>query len=128
MKASLLEIVFFLGVIALNLLYYKQIQAFFRKIYTFFEKRVENKYGLICPIATRHWPYGFDYMVLERRQNSYRCYFYDKEPELWIDTEDGSSHWFSQCPYQVQAGKDIPFGPVTKEYEFFGQEALKWKR
>jgi hypothetical protein len=129
MRAKLKDYLIFLGVILANLLFYKQIQRFFRSIYERFEKRVTNKHGLECPIALRHWPEGYNYMVLIRAtyKSRYCVWFFNKDPEFWLE-ENGSSYWIAQYPYNIKYGKDIPFGPATKHFDsqYLGQ--LKWER
>ena len=127
MKANLIEITVFLAVIILNLLFYKDILRFFRKIYASFEKKPVNQYGIVCPVALRHWPKGFNYVVLDKRKSFYRAYFFDKEPELHKD-EDGVFYWYAKYPYQVQSFIDIPFGPATKFFDEQYLGNLKWSR
>lgn len=128
MKPSILEFVFFIGFIAINLLFYRQILAFFSGIYRRFEKRVTNEHGIVCPIATRHWPEGYDYMVLEKKGKGFRVLFYNAKPTY--ANLSSEPFWFSNDnygSYKVMAGIEVPLKAISK-WEGENLSLLVWKR
>jgi len=127
MKANIYEIAILIAIIVLNLLFYKDILRFFRKIYSSFEEKPVNRYGIVCPVALRHWPDNFQFMVLDKRKTFYKVYFFDKEPEMHVD-EDGVRYWYAKYPYNIQSYIDIPFGPATKVFDANDEKILKWQR
>lgn len=128
MKPSFIEIVFFIGIIAINFFYYEKIAFFFRSIYLRNEKRIKNVHGIECPIATRHWPKGYNYMALERKEDGYRALFFDAEPQyanLGVE-----SFWFSNDnygTYKVLNGIEIPLEAITK-WDGKNISLLKWEK
>jgi len=123
MKTLLLEGAIFFAFIALNLIYYKQVLAFFRTIYKKFERRNVNEHGVECPVPLRFWPEGYDYMVLDKRNTFYRAYFFNREPQLWTE-EDGQQYWIAEYPYEIKSFKDFEVERFMK----IPLDFLKWKR
>lgn len=128
MKPSILEVAFFIGIIAINLYYYPQILKFFRNIYRRFEKHITNEHGIPCPVATRHWPEGYNWMVLEKKEDSFRALFYNAKPTY---ADLGSDcFWFSNDnhgSYKVLAGVEIPFEAVSK-WSGKNLSLLRWEK
>lgn len=128
MKEKLLEAAIFLGFIAINLLFYRRIGGLLRRVYRMFERRLKNEYGILCPIATRHWPEGYNWMVLEKREDCFRALFYNAKPTY---ADLGSDcFWFSNDnhgSYKVLTGIEIPFEAITK-WNGKNLSLLRWEK